>query len=316
MLRFKLMTSLSSILVDIDSAAARHPALERALELAVSCSARVKAVEVVPEVPAPAKGFLTLALEDEITVKRLERLARAVGNTAGVSVTTELLHGRPAIELTKEVLRSGHDLVLRSHSRDLENGRRRPYGPVDMQLLRVCPCPVWLVAGRRAAYPDRPNQILAAVNTNPLEASEQQLNGAIMEIALLLKRLENAALTVVQVWDAYGDELLKSHMTEQTLADLVEGTRETASRDLTAFCDLFGDRLAGVTIELVRGEAADIIPQLVESRAVDLVIMGTVARTGVAGLLIGNTAERVLQRLGGSVLAVKPSSFVSPVTLG
>jgi hypothetical protein len=30
-------------------------------------------------------------------------------------------------------------------------------------------------------------------------------------------------------------------------------------------------------------------------------------------VLIGNTAEHVLQRLGHSVLAVKPEGFVSPV---
>jgi nucleotide-binding universal stress UspA family protein len=45
-----------------------------------------------------------------------------------------------------------------------------------------------------------------------------------------------------------------------------------------------------------------------------LVVMGTVARTGVAGLLMGNTAERVLQRLQGSVLAVKPPGFKSPIS--
>jgi nucleotide-binding universal stress UspA family protein len=41
--------------------------------------------------------------------------------------------------------------------------------------------------------------------------------------------------------------------------------------------------------------------------------MGTVARTGIKGLLIGNTAERVLQRLRVSVLATKPAGFTSPV---
>jgi hypothetical protein len=41
--------------------------------------------------------------------------------------------------------------------------------------------------------------------------------------------------------------------------------------------------------------------------------MGTVARTGIAGLVMGNTAERVLQRLRGSVLAVKPAGFRTPV---
>ena len=47
----------------------------------------------------------------------------------------------------------------------------------------------------------------------------------------------------------------------------------------------------------------------------DLVVIGTVGRTGIPGLIIGNTAENVLQTTSASVLAVKPSGFVSPVTL-
>jgi nucleotide-binding universal stress UspA family protein len=47
---------------------------------------------------------------------------------------------------------------------------------------------------------------------------------------------------------------------------------------------------------------------------VELVVMGTVARAGIAGFLIGNTAERVLGKLPCSVLA-KPDGFVCPVSL-
>jgi nucleotide-binding universal stress UspA family protein len=43
--------------------------------------------------------------------------------------------------------------------------------------------------------------------------------------------------------------------------------------------------------------------------------MGTVVRTGIPGLLIGNTAETVFHHVRCSVLAVKPDSFVSPVSL-
>lgn len=32
------------------------------------------------------------------------------------------------------------------------------------------------------------------------------------------------------------------------------------------------------------------------AHGIDLVIMGTVARSGIAGLLIGNTAERLLRK--------------------
>jgi nucleotide-binding universal stress UspA family protein len=44
-----------------------------------------------------------------------------------------------------------------------------------------------------------------------------------------------------------------------------------------------------------------------------IVVMGTLARSGVAGLLMGNTAETTLGTLRSSIIAVKPDGFVSPV---
>ncbi|NJO21650.1 MAG: universal stress protein [Sphingomonadales bacterium] len=41
--------------------------------------------------------------------------------------------------------------------------------------------------------------------------------------------------------------------------------------------------------------------------------MGTVTRTGIAGFLIGATAEDVLRQVDCSVLTVKPDGFVTPV---
>lgn len=65
----------------------------------------------------------------------------------------------------------------------------------------------------------------------------------------------------------------------------------------------------------LKGEPEDVVPKYVDEHAIDLVVMGTVARTGISGLVIGNTAERVLQRLRVSVLATKPPGFTSQVTL-
>ena len=64
----------------------------------------------------------------------------------------------------------------------------------------------------------------------------------------------------------------------------------------------------------MRGEVAEVIPAYVEEHEIDLVVMGTVARTGIAGLVMGNTAERVLPQLHGSVAAVKPPGYVDPCT--
>ena len=46
---------------------------------------------------------------------------------------------------------------------------------------------------------------------------------------------------------------------------------------------------------------------------IGLVVMGTVARKGISGLLMGNTAEAILRSVDCSVLAVKPEGFVTPV---
>lgn len=66
---------------------------------------------------------------------------------------------------------------------------------------------------------------------------------------------------------------------------------------------------------LVKGHARKEIPALARQIEADLIVMGTVARTGVAGFIIGNTAEAILNQIECSVLALKPSGFVTPVTL-
>jgi nucleotide-binding universal stress UspA family protein len=64
---------------------------------------------------------------------------------------------------------------------------------------------------------------------------------------------------------------------------------------------------------LVEGDAEEVIQDMIIDKNVELVVMGTVARSNLTGLLMGNTAENILNRLSCSVLTVKPSSFISPV---
>ncbi|NMT50792.1 universal stress protein, partial [Vibrio parahaemolyticus] len=51
----------------------------------------------------------------------------------------------------------------------------------------------------------------------------------------------------------------------------------------------------------------------VESIEVDVLVMGTLARTGISGYVIGNTAENILQSINCSLVALKPDGFVSPI---
>lgn len=66
-------------------------------------------------------------------------------------------------------------------------------------------------------------------------------------------------------------------------------------------------------IHNVRGLADKIIPDFIEDNSIDILVMGTVGRSGILGLIIGNTAENILQKVGCSLLALKPNGFVSSI---
>jgi universal stress protein E len=74
------------------------------------------------------------------------------------------------------------------------------------------------------------------------------------------------------------------------------------------------DRLSP-RLHLPKGPAKTMIPTSAARLSADLVVMGTVARTGISGFIIGNTAEAILDQLTCSVLAVKPPGFTTPVKL-
>jgi nucleotide-binding universal stress UspA family protein len=75
--------------------------------------------------------------------------------------------------------------------------------------------------------------------------------------------------------------------------------------------------LSGVEVasRVLAGPPGVRIPEYATEKDVELIVMGTLGRTGIAGLLIGNTAETILAQVECPVLAVKPEGFVTPVTL-
>jgi nucleotide-binding universal stress UspA family protein len=303
------MNAFGSILVDVDALAAVHPAMDRAVEVARACDARLKVVDVVT-VPSDARSYLPPAVEDAVIGRRREQLAAMTAAATGVNVQYEVLRGRPSIELVREVVRSKHDLLIRSHARDLATPRT--FGAVDMQLFRQCPCPVWAVG---PAATTAPRRVLAAVHAVAEDPEQQALNRKTIEAACLLAGFGGGAVIVFQAWSAFGEDLLRSHSTPAEVASYVKAASNTAQRALEDLVQSFGDPLRSARVELRKGEPEDIIPRFVVAEGVDLVVLGTVARTGIAGLIIGNTAERLLQRLVCSVFAIKPNGFRTPIRL-
>ncbi|MCB1246542.1 MAG: universal stress protein [Acidimicrobiia bacterium] len=73
------------------------------------------------------------------------------------------------------------------------------------------------------------------------------------------------------------------------------------------------DDLGGQT-HLIEGSPGHALPKLAERLNINVIVMGTVARRGLSGLIMGNTAETMLRAVHCSILTVKPDGFVSPIT--
>jgi universal stress protein E len=305
------MESLGSILVDIDATAPAHPALARAVRLARASRATLTIVDVV-NVPAYARRYLPVDVEEEMLAARRQQLTRVAHAITDVATDTKLLTGRPGTALIQEVLRSRHDLLMRSHARDSMASAPKPFGAVDMELLRKCPCPVLLV---RPGALDQHPRIAGAVNASTEEPAEGALNVKIAEWTLLLARLEDGVPLLLQAWAPFAESKVRSHASDEAFAAYVEDVRSRTANDLRQLARSLGERMAAVQTVHRRGEPEEVIPEYAAAGGIDLMVMGTVARSGIAGLLMGNTAERVLRKLPCSVLAVKPDGFVSPVRL-
>jgi nucleotide-binding universal stress UspA family protein len=119
----------------------------------------------------------------------------------------------------------------------------------------------------------------------------------------------------VQAWQPFAEKRVLSHSTDEEFSAYLDSTRSRIKQDLARLVDSFDERLAGVQVELRRGQIENVIPAFAVAEGVDVVVMGTRGRAGITRRVSGNTAERVLKRLPCSIVAVKPDEFVSPVRL-
>ena len=102
-------------------------------------------------------------------------------------------------------------------------------------------------------------------------------------------------------------------MPETQLADWIEQTRAGHERRFQELLEHFAFGKVNHRVHFIQGEAGEVIARVAADEKIDLIVMGTLARTGIEGYFIGNTAETVLQRVECSVLTTKPDGFVSPV---
>lgn len=301
-------------------------AFHNAISLAVKNNARLTVILVLEPIP-PYLNRLTPQMLRQVRIKETEAaLDRLRESVAGrVEIETKIIEGKPFLEIIREVLRNGRDLVVKSAEGN-DSALDRLFGTTETHLLRKCPCPVWLI---KSSEPAPVRHIMACVDFNEFEPSDQDtsgpLNRIILEMAGSLAYSERSEFHIVHAWEAIAESVMSSGRTgleaievESYLNDVHRAHRNWFDRLLRGARKWIGAEIYDVAkprTHMPKGRASCAIPMLARRLKIDLIVMGTVARTGIPGLILGNTAEGILNAIDCSVLAVKPPGFVTPVNL-
>jgi len=314
------MQRFKKILLVIDAKTESRTALERAITLAKRNQALLTVVDVIKELPRYMRPLLTskppAELQMQATEKRrcdLERLIAPIRQEE-VHVGDKVLCGTPFLEIIREVLRNQHDLVMMT-AEGKGGLKEMLFGSTSMHLMRKCPCPLWVMKlTQRKQYA----RILAAVDLASFDEGKNPLNTKIMDLAISLARLEPSELHVIHTWTLHGESTLRGGRLKISRGELDKLLREARNAHKGWLDRLLQNYELGDLkhhVHLLKGKAGNLIPDLAKRKRVEIIIMGTVCRTGVRGLFIGNTAEEVLRRVDCSVLTIKPDGFSTPIRL-
>jgi nucleotide-binding universal stress UspA family protein len=213
-----------------------------------------------------------------------------------------------------EVVNNKYDLVIKQSENP--SWLHSIFGSNDLDLLRKCPCAVWLI---HETAPEQYKTVLAAIDfSDDNDQEEAEFNLRIARSAAEFSVCNDANMHVVSafnaaksgyasLWADNPDKFERKYLDEEErrrrfssmyLIDQMKKKQKSAS-------------IQALSVEqhIVEGQPEITIPAKADELAADLVVMGTIGRSGMLGMLLGNTSESVLLHLSCSVLALKPNDF-------
>jgi nucleotide-binding universal stress UspA family protein len=250
-------------------------------------------------------------------VGKAAQLARALGAeltlfqaiSAPLSLSEDIPPRHLVLGALDNYTRSAQEACLkgmaqRLHRRGIRVSQQRNSSSrrlTDWELLRRSPVPILLV--KRPAPYRRPS-VLAALDPDHTFNKPPRLDADILAFACAITAALRGSLHAVYAYAAVAPSDIAQ--TPAAIAALTTATRRSA--DIAAKKLARATRGSGIAKahrHVVGRHVPDAIEQVARENRSAIVIMGAVARSGLKRLLIGNTAERVLDQLSCDVLLVK-----------
>lgn len=277
-------------------------AVELGLRLANYCDARAHFFYSL-DIGAQAQRSIQEDDQAEATIldKAQRELRKLVKQAKKEGVVAEAVatFGKSWIEITKYAVQHNCDSVVVGAK---QHGALEEFfiGSTGMNLLRNCPCPVWVTHPRNAGM-----KRAVLVCHDLTEVGEQAL-----EFGAAVAAYRKVPLEVIHVVEPQTVNIADPLTVEVSETIDRQSIRDRINKEIDAL-----DTSPAATIHILDGSPATAIQDFLKQHPIDLLVLGTLARSGVQGLLIGNTAERLLTQVSCSVLAVKPEGFESPIAV-
>lgn len=308
------MDNFKSILVVIDPTRVDQPALSRAAELASKTGADVNVFLSIYDFSYEMTTMLSSeereAMRRGVVGQRrewVEQLVEPFGRK-GLNLTVKVVwHNRPFEATIKEAISGRHDLIVKATQKH-DKLKSVIFTPTDWHLLRKSPVPVLLV--KEHDWPAN-GHILAAINAGNEDEAHVSLNHKVANQATHLASLVKANVHFVNSFPGTPVNIA-IEIPEFDPQAYNEAVRDHHIEELAKIAEKFG--VPEGQCHVAEGLPEDVIPRISKETDAELVIIGTVGRTGLSAALIGNTAEHVIDRLDCDVLAIKPEGFESPIT--
>lgn len=287
-----------------------------AAELARRNEGRLTIYDTVASIPARRsrvnhRGTI-IDVQEMLVANRTQEL-EALRAELGVDASIAVDVGVAFVATIQRAIGDSHDLIITLPD-GAGPGRRLRGATTTLHLLRKSPCPVWVDDPITHTRPD----VLVAVGPYSTDGEVDPLDQTLVELGTSLAAIQGGAVHLVHAWKLEGESMLRSGALRLDKAAVDELVAAEHAAAITVFDNLdipSGAEAVEVHRHLERGPAADAIARIAEQTRAGVVVMGTLARAGLPGLIIGNTAERLLGVLEASVIAVKPPGFVSPVAV-
>ena len=281
------------------------------------------AIETAARLAAPASGIVTLLAPGQQSPPTLRRGNRTAPRRRssplhrlydpgpqlrrmGVPVHHDFANGPIHAQALDRIYLHGHDLLIVANRRDRGFAGRSLAG----RLLRTAPIPVWI----QGETPSLAGPVAVAVGPADEEDPDDRLAQELVETASELAATHALPLHVVHAWRLTGETLMRSSRLSYQPTDIERMGRAAVSEAYLRVEHLLAGSLTpniATRVHVQKGHVSDVVPEVVRAIEPSLLVMGTLSRRGISGMVVGNSVERLADRVNVPLLAVKPNGIAN-----